>query len=153
MILLRSKLGITFARPAVREVLDTVKDGGAIFTATAAGYLYNQGPVLILNVFTDLSTVGKYSIAQKISVVAVSTFQSLSQAYFPHLSRLWSVAPARFVAVVRRYIYATQMVSMIIMGTLFGFAPLIYLISRHPGDHGYPLLACRLPINCAKRHA
>lgn len=125
---LHTKFGIRFASPKMARVLGVVKDGRAIFTATLAGFLYSQGPILTLNFFTDLNTVGKYSIAQKISIAAVSIFQSLSQAFFPKLSRLWIEAPERFVSLVRRYILATQLTSSAILAILFIFAPFIYLL-------------------------
>ena len=123
---LHAKFGISFVRPAVAQVLAMLKDGRQIFVATAAGNIYSQGSVLILNLFTDVASIGKYSIAQKISVAAVSVFGSLSQAYFPHISRLWVEAPERFMILVRRYVGATQLVSAVLLGTLFVFAPIVY---------------------------
>jgi PST family polysaccharide transporter len=134
MYRLRSKFGISFTRPPTIKVVAMLNDGRSIFTATIAGYVYSQGPVLILNAFTDLTTVGKYSIAQKISGAAVSIFQSVSQAYFPHLSRLWLTAPGSFVTLVRRYIGATQLMSSILLGTLFIFPDHIFYVLTGTND-------------------
>lgn len=125
---LRTKLGVRYARPTATQIRSVLRDGREIFVATAAGNIYSQGPVLILNLFADIISVGKYSIAQKISVAAVSIFQSVSQAYFPHLSRLWLDAPGRFVSLVQRYVGTTQLASAILLGTLFTFAPDVYLL-------------------------
>jgi PST family polysaccharide transporter len=125
---LRTRLGVRIGRPTWTEMGQMLRGGREIFVATAAGNIYSQGPVLILNLFTDVASVGKYSIAQKISMAAVSIFQSLSQAYFPHISQLWVEAPGCFLRLVRRYIGATQLASAALMGTLFAIAPLVYLL-------------------------
>lgn len=137
MYRLNAKFGIRLERPPAMKVLEMLKDGRAIFSATVAGYVYSQGPVLILNVFTDLATVGKYSIAQKVSGVAVSLFQSVSQAYFPKFSRLWIEAPVSFIGLVKRYIGVTQLASSILLGTLFVFsAPIYYLLTGSNDTQG-----------------
>ncbi len=134
MYQLRSKFGIRFSRPQKIKVIAMLNDGRSIFTATIAGFVYSQGPVLILNAFTDLATVGRYSIAQKISGAVVSIFQSVSQAYFPHLSRLWLAAPDRFTALVRRYLVATQLMSSVLLGSLFFFADYIFYLLTGTND-------------------
>jgi len=128
MYLLHANFGIRFMRPSIAHVRAMLREGVEIFVATAAGNIYSQGPVLILNLFTDVASIGKYSIAQKISAAAVSVFQSLSQAYFPHISRLWIDAPSRFVELVRRYVVATQLASALLMSALFVLAPFVYLL-------------------------
>ena len=125
---LHARLGVRLLRPKLEYMKKVVKDGGAIFIATAAGNIYSQGPVLILNVFSDIASVGKYSIAQKIATASVSLFQSLAQAYFPRLSRLWLSSPKEFLQLVKRSVLSTQLASAALLGTLFAGAPLVYLL-------------------------
>jgi len=123
---LHSKLKIRFARPSRQKVAQMLVEGRAVFVATGAGNIYNQGPILILNAFTDAASVGKYSIAQKLATASVSLFQSLAQAYFPHFTRLWITSNDQFANVLKRYVTFTQLISGLVLGSLFVFAPLLY---------------------------
>lgn len=125
---LHTRLRVRFMRPDKKQVRHVLREGRAVFVATAAGNIYNQGPVLILNAFADAASVGKYSIAQKVATAAVSLFQSLSQAYFPQLARMWAESSERFVALMKRYLLATQLASAVLFGVLFALAPFVYLL-------------------------
>ncbi len=131
---LRKRHHIKWARPSYKWITKALRDGRAIFLATAAGLVYSQGPIILLNWLTDLSTVGKYSIAQKISVVAVSAFQSYSQAIFPSLSLRWVENPRSFASHVTKYIAGAQAISLCLLLTLCIFAPQIYFYATTSTD-------------------
>lgn len=70
-----------------KQVKKVVKDGAAVFSSRALGGVYSAGNPFLLGLLASPATVGYYVAAEKLVRVAVGSFDPLTQALYPSLSR------------------------------------------------------------------
>lgn len=79
--------------PTFGEVINTLKDGWNIFTSTVAINLYTASNVVFLGFLTNPVTVGYFSGAKKIIDNITQLISPISQAVYPHISKLVTQSP------------------------------------------------------------
>jgi PST family polysaccharide transporter len=100
---LRRRVGITPGLPAWRRIGDLLRQNWKLFSATAWGATYTHGGVIIMSTMLPTSSIGYYSIAQKISQAFVSMFNVAAQTFFPSFVRMHKRAAGSFGLQVRVY--------------------------------------------------
>lgn len=79
--------------PTMKEIIGTLKDGWSIFASTVAINLYTASNVVFLGFLTNPVTVGYFSGAKKIIDNITQLISPISQAVYPHISKLVTQSP------------------------------------------------------------
>lgn len=79
--------------PTFDEVRNTLKEGWGIFASTVAINLYTASNVVFLGFLTNPVTVGYFSGAKKIIDNITQLMSPISQAVYPHISKLVTQSP------------------------------------------------------------
>lgn len=79
--------------PTMKEIIGTLKDGWSIFASTVAINLYTASNVVFLGFLTNPVTVGYFSGAKKIIDNITQLISPISQAVYPHISKLVTLSP------------------------------------------------------------
>jgi PST family polysaccharide transporter len=79
---------IRLALPKFREVISELREGWHVFVSLSTMNLYANSNTVILGFFAPDAVVGYYSAGEKIIKAIQGLFAPLSQAIYPHMSRL-----------------------------------------------------------------
>lgn len=79
--------------PTVEDVKNTLKDSWSIFGSTVAINFYTASNVVFLGFLTNPVTVGHFSGAKKIIDNITQLISPISQAVYPHISKLVTQSP------------------------------------------------------------
>ena len=79
--------------PTFDEVRNTLKEGWGIFASTVAINLYTASNIVFLGFLTNPVTVGYFSGAKKIIDNITQLMSPISQAVYPHISKLVTQSP------------------------------------------------------------
>jgi PST family polysaccharide transporter len=88
--IIKKDFGISFRFQSIEKVIFYFKDGWHLFLSTIAVVMYTSTNIVILAVITDNpTTVGYYSIAEKIIMITAAFGTLIDRAIFPHFSKIW----------------------------------------------------------------
>lgn len=119
--MLKRRYGIEMTRSSPDQVKALFRENWTLFSATAWGAVYAHGGVIIMSTMLSATSIGFYSIAQKISQAFVSMFNVAAQTGFPSFVRSHTQTPKKLGVQVRFYIAAvaaSAAFSLIIMFVL-----------------------------------
>ncbi len=86
-VMLRRRYGITPRLARRAEAVTMLRQNWTLFSATAWGATYVYGNVLIMSTMLSTTSIGFYSIAQRIAQAFVSMFNIVAQTAFPNYVR------------------------------------------------------------------
>lgn len=131
--MLKRRYGITMTRSLPAEVKGLFSENWTLFSATAWGAVYAHGGVIIMSTMLSTTSIGFYSIAQKISQAFVSMFNVAAQTSFPSFVRSHIRAPGKLGAQVRLYIAAVAVAAAMALLIMFALREHIYIFfsARH----------------------
>lgn len=92
-IILIKKFPEVLCLPNIKDILRTLQDGWNIFISTVAINLYTASNIVFLGIFTDPITVGYFSASKKIVDNVQQLLGTVSQAIYPHISKLVKESP------------------------------------------------------------
>ncbi len=81
---------ISFKLQSVNTLIYYIKDGWHIFLSRIAVVLYTSSNIFVLGLFTNNTSVGYYSIAEKVISAISALGSTINQVLFPHLSKTWN---------------------------------------------------------------
>ena len=84
LVLIKKEFGIGFVWQSKKTIIYHLKDGWHVFQQQFYVSMYSQINIIFLGIFTNDTTVGYYSIAEKILAVPLSLFGVGVQAYYPY---------------------------------------------------------------------
>lgn len=106
-------------------IAEELKEGWAIFVATLATSIYNNGSAFILGLFTSNTIVGYYAGADKIIKVVQNSLSPITQSIFPYVSKITSSSKEKTIFFIQKLSkILLPLVFVISIFTLI-FAPLI----------------------------
>lgn len=114
-----------FVCPKWAAVTAALKEGWRIFLSTVAINAYTASNVVILGLLTDTVAVGYFSAAQKIVGCVTGLLAPVSQAVYPHVSRLAAESREETLRFLRKYIALLGGGNFLIGLLLCGGAPWI----------------------------
>ena len=79
--------------PTMKDIKITLMEGWSIFISTVAINLYTASNIVFLGLFTNPITVGYFSAAKKILDNVQQLLGTVSQAIYPHISKLVKESP------------------------------------------------------------
>lgn len=103
-IVLIKKFPEVLCLPNIKDILRTLQDGWNIFISTVAINLYTASNIVFLGIFTDPITVGYFSASKKIVDNVQQLLGTVSQAIYPHISKLVKESPQNVKPFLRKVI-------------------------------------------------
>lgn len=125
--LLKRKLGIKFEKPSLKQIKILLKDNWTLFSATAWGAVYAHGGVIIMSTMLTTTSIGFYSIAQKISQALVSMFNVAAQTSFPAFVRSHARTAGALNGQVRLYMAVVVTAAALTLFAMFLLRSELYL--------------------------
>lgn len=114
---------ISFKWQSINTLFYYLKDGWHIFISRIAVVLYTSSNIFVLGLFTNNTSVGHYSIAEKV-ISAISTLGSIvNQVLFPHLSKIWNQNIQNYYIKFRNIFKGMSIGMLIVSLLLFVLAP------------------------------
>lgn len=115
--------------PQWNDVKAALKDGWDIFVSNIAINLYTGSNTVILGMMTNSTVVGYFSSAQKIVNAVQRGLQPVTQAIYPHISKLFEESQdsaLRFIRkIMKLYCGGNLGISLVL---LFGADPIMHLL-------------------------
>ena len=111
--------------PKLRDIKNTLKDGWSIFISTVAINLYTASNIVFLGIFTNPVMVGYFSGAQKIIDNVKQLLGPISQAIYPHISKLVKESPQNVKPFLRKVILVLGGGNLLLSIFIFIFAEFI----------------------------
>jgi PST family polysaccharide transporter len=147
LFIIKRDFGIKFIFQRLDVLKYHLKDGWHVFVASLSGNLYGQGNIIILGLFTSPIIVGYYSLALKLSGVAIGLFQVVAQAVFPYLAKLKNDNLNKFKIFTKKIMIVLAIVNVTFIGSISLFSNEIYtLVSGIENDIGYYIFSFWLVI-------
>lgn len=101
---LKRRYGIHLRRSERTEILGLVRSNWKLFSATAWGATHTHGSIVFMGIFLPATSIGFYSIAQRISQAFVSIFNIAAQTGFPSFVRAHARQSEYLAQQVRTYL-------------------------------------------------
>lgn len=92
-----------FSWPSLAAIASALQEGWRIFLSTVAINAYTASNVVVLGLLTDTVAVGYFSAAQKIVGCVTGLLAPITQAVYPHVSRLAAVSREQTMLFLRKY--------------------------------------------------
>lgn len=108
--------------PNLKDIKNTLIDGWSIFISTVAINLYTASNIVFLGIFTNPVTVGYFSGAQKIIDNVKQLLGPISQAIYPHISKLVKESPQNVKPFLRKVILVLGGGNLLLSIFIFIFA-------------------------------
>lgn len=111
--------------PESGAVIRQLKEGWTIFASTVAMNLYTSSNIVFLGLMTSNTVVGYYSGAKKIIDNVTALFSPVSQAIYPHISKLADESQDKAVFFLRKLLRIVGLSTFALSALVFIFAELI----------------------------
>ena len=115
---IHKKFEISFKIQSKEILLFYLKDGWHIFISRVAVLLYTSNNIIILGLLTNNTSVGFYSVAEKVTSAISSLGSIINRVIFPHLSEVWirdkKNYHRQFVSVIKPLIITMLFISLIL---------------------------------------
>lgn len=118
-IALRRRYGIMPGLAEPRYARQLLGENWTLFSATAWGAAYTHGGIIIMSTMLSSTSIGFYSIAQKISQAFVSMFNVAAQTGFPSFVRSHQRDATAFARQIRMYMALVVTASAAALFVLF----------------------------------
>ena len=109
-------------KPVWIDIRKQLVDGWTIFTSTIAINLYTASNIVFLGMLTNNTVVGYFSGAKKIIDNITALFLPISQAIYPHISKLADQSRIKALNFIRKILFAVGGCNFILSLLLFIFA-------------------------------
>ena len=121
-VILFKKFPEVLCLPNIKDILRTLQDGWNIFISTVAINLYTASNIVFLGIFTDPITVGYFSASKKIVDNVQQLLGTVSQAIYPHISKLVKESPQNVKPFLKKVILLLGGGNLLLSVFIFIFA-------------------------------
>lgn len=143
--LIRKEFGIGFQIQNINTLKPYLVDGWHLFLSRIYVSTYTTANTLLLGFFTNNTTVGYYSIAEKIVVSIAGLFEPVNQTIYPYLARKYKENFALFVQLMKKIaiVFFALSFSLVLVSEYFK-EEIVHLISGEYNVEVISLLAVLL---------
>jgi PST family polysaccharide transporter len=127
--LIHFKFRFKFDRTTPLELLKFLKQDKQIYISNIFANLYRNSNILILSFFTSEAAVGIYSAGEKIIKAIQGTFNPITQAFYPYISRMTKISEAQSIRVIKYTILFISMLAGSVTLGIFIFSDQITLLA------------------------
>ena len=121
-VIILKKFPDVLCKPVWIDIRKQLVDGWTIFTSTIAINLYTASNIVFLGMLTNNTVVGYFSGAKKIIDNITALFLPISQAIYPHISKLADQSRIKALNFIRKILFAVGGCNFILSLLLFIFA-------------------------------
>lgn len=111
--------------PKWNEIVLSIKENIALFFSGLASHFSVYGGLIVLSFFAGAAVLGMFSLAERISMVLRMVPTLITQAIYPHASKLYQDDLEAFYRFLRKSCWAALGFSSIITVLVFVFSPMI----------------------------
>jgi PST family polysaccharide transporter len=129
--------------PTATQIAGQFRDGWYIFVSTIAISVYTVSNTFILGLFANNTVVGYYSAAEKIVKAVQGILGPVSQAVYPHISRLVSESKSMAMAFLKKLLLVIGSGTFLLSAALFVFADPIVTLVLGP-EYGRSVMILRI---------
>ena len=131
--LLHVKFKFKFNRSTPLACRTFLKQDRQIYISNIFANLYRNSNVLILSLFASEASVGIYSAGEKIIKAIQGTFNPITQAFYPYISRLTKKSQSQSIRVIKYTIAFISMLAGSVVLGIFIFSDQITLLAFGEG--------------------
>lgn len=124
-MIIRYRYAIKFKAQSTQTLRHYTKQSWELFTSNVAISLYTLSTPFLLGLFTNTTVVGYYAAAEKIIHAAKALMGPLGQALYPHMVTLVNRSKEEALGFIRQIIFSVVVLSCLVAGVIFVFAPYI----------------------------
>ena len=130
LVLIKKEFKVSFKFQSIYKIKSYLFDGWHVFISRFYVSLYTTTNVLLLGLFTNNTSVGYYSIAEKIVVAIGGLFEPANQTIYPYLARKHKENFTQFVKFIKKIaiIFLAISFSFVVISEYFK-DEIVYLIS------------------------
>lgn len=131
LIYIHTIMNIRFFRPRFSDIWQSLSDNLLFFFSNLASHISINGGLIILSFFASASTLGMYSLAERV-VMVLRLFPALIiQAIFPNASKLYEEDEVKFYRFLKRVYFKVLFFGAVISAGAHFAAPwIIKVLSR-----------------------
>lgn len=127
--LIWKNFGIEFKRPRIKDAFDLIKKGWSVFISVTTASIYTTAIPLILGILTNYRVVGYYSAGEKIIRALEQMLMPVSQAIYPHISKMASDSIAMTMNFIKKLVILTGALTFILSLSIMFFArPIVEIV-------------------------
>jgi PST family polysaccharide transporter len=121
-------LGIRFYRPEFFAIWNNLKQNILLFFSSLASYISTNGGLIVLSFFANSTTLGMFSLAEKITLILRIFPALVVQAVYANATKLYHGHREQFFKYVLRISFWAVLLGFLISITTFLLAPFIIQI-------------------------
>lgn len=141
IVIIKKKFGIRPALTNYTSVKERLRSAFSIFISNFSTNIYLNVNIIILQFFTSESTVGMYSVAEKVFAALKNLISVIFQAIYPFACKLKTESRLRFIAFFTAYTYISLIFFTILGIFIYYFSDkIIYLIANKQLNESVALL-------------
>lgn len=147
LFLVNRRFKIPFKAPKLKHIIIQFKNGWYIFISKISTNLYTATTTFILGLLTNNTTVGYYSIAEKVVRIITSIFLPFTQAIYPNIVQLVEKSREEAILKLKIIIKYSLLISIIVWIVSFLFAePLFYMVFGNDVKHSIYIFKILSPL-------
>ncbi len=108
--------------PTFKELKSEIMKGWDVFISTAFISFYTSSNVFVLGLFTTPEKLALYHVAEKTARAIAMGFNPISQALYPHISKIHNEAPHKALILNRKALLFTSSTGLIAGVVLYSFS-------------------------------
>lgn len=120
-------LGIKFYRPEFFSIWNSLKQNLLLFFSSMASYISSNGGLIVLSFFANATTLGMFSLAEKITLILRIFPAIVVQAAYANATKLYANNRSQFYKYVIRISSWSILIAILISTLTYIIAPLIIL--------------------------
>ncbi|MFC0656342.1 oligosaccharide flippase family protein [Mongoliitalea lutea] len=129
---MRYAMDIHFFWPRVKAIWESLRDNVYLFLSNIAGHISVNGGLIILSFFGNETTLGMFSLAEKITMVLRLLPTLIIQAVYPNASRLFQADQEAFIKFVSKtYVIGIGLALMVSTLTFFSAGFIVELLAKN----------------------
>lgn len=131
LLYIHTILDIRFFSPQFSSIWKTLKDNVLLFYSNLASHVSINGGLIILSFFASATTLGMYSLAERVIMILRLFPALIIQAIFSNSSKLFQVDRVSFFSFLKKVYLSTLAIAALISASTYFAAPwIIEVLSR-----------------------
>ena len=125
LIYIRFALDIKFYKPRFLQLFALLKNTGLLLLSNIVTHFSINGALVVLSFFASATTLGLFSLAERISMVLRMFPSMVIHSIFPNASKLLKEDMRAFIRYLKKVSFISLAIGLIVSLAVFGLAPVI----------------------------
>lgn len=131
LIYMRFAMQIHFFWPTIKTIWHSLRDNVYLFLSNIASHISVNGGLIILSFFGSDTTLGMFSLAEKITMVLRLLPTLIIQAVYPNASKLYHLDQEAFIKFVSKaYVIGIGLALMVSTATFFSAGFIVEILAK-----------------------